>query len=289
LTNQPWGPSSVREAALDWRTTVSRAREHGPALAHYHEVRYESLLAHPDQEIEALFRALDLPVDRAVLARAQTEAGIPFNVDLGDPRVAAGKWRASFSAADLAAFEQEAGGLLADLGYAQGEPAARAGTPSGGLRRRPAVAARGAARAAARLWSGRDVIVRRHNRARLGAIAGTTAEFLELVAARRWPALAALLDPSALVRVIGPAGRWEGRGQEGRDHLIAVLAGDPALRGRQVSGDVHPSLPQFAVVLTYDLGSEIATRVLLLASAGKLINRGVYYQPKSAASPTSGT
>lgn len=289
LTNQPWGPSSVREAALDWCTTVSRAREQGPALAHYHEVRYERLLADPGQEIGALFRALDLPVDPAVLAGAQAEAHVPFNVDLGDPRVAAGKWRASFSAADLAAFEQEAGGLLAALGYAEEGPGARAGATSRGLERRPAVAVTRAARArAARLWSRRDVIVRRRNRARLGAIAATTSEFLELVAARRWPALAALLHPTALVRVIGPAGRWEGRGEEGRDHLIEVLDGDPALRGRQISGDVHPSVPQFAVVLTYDVGSEIATRVLLLASAGDLINRVVYYQPTAAAAAPSG-
>ena len=90
----------ARRAAWAWRRYVCAARDAGA-----HEVRYERLAADPAAVAADLAGALDL--DAEALARALAAAHT----------TSVGRYRSDLSAAQLADVEQEAGALLAELGY----------------------------------------------------------------------------------------------------------------------------------------------------------------------------
>jgi len=99
------GPSHVRAAARRWRDMVlsgRRLRGH----ARYLEIRYEDLIAAPDEILKLVFAAL--AVDGGA-ARA-----LPgLNIYTHREKV----WRAALAAPERRAFAEEAGDLLIELGY----------------------------------------------------------------------------------------------------------------------------------------------------------------------------
>ncbi len=115
---QPWPPHTVPEAAEEWRAAVEAGRAAAPLLGdRLLEVRYEDLLADPVPAIERLYTHLGLEGGRD---DALAAAGLETNLGPPDIRVGAGKWREGWRRRDLREFEQVAGRLARELGYAQG-------------------------------------------------------------------------------------------------------------------------------------------------------------------------
>jgi len=115
IVAQPWGPSTVAEAAEEWRSSVEAGRAAAAVLGdRLIEVRYEQLLAEPRREIERLHGRLGLEggVEEALAAAGETS-----NVGPQDLRVGAEKWRDGWRRRDVRAFERVGGGLLRVLGY----------------------------------------------------------------------------------------------------------------------------------------------------------------------------
>lgn len=120
IAAQDWGPETIAGAAREWRQAVSAGRSAGAELGaeRYLEVRYEDLLADSRAETERIYRWLGLPLGGGHLAGAVAESRREENVDrYGVGGVASGKWRSTFTSADLGAFAEEAGALLEELGY----------------------------------------------------------------------------------------------------------------------------------------------------------------------------
>jgi len=122
-----WQDDPVSTSAFWWELNVRRGQEAGEALGPqlYREMRYESLVAHPEQECAALCDFLGLAYDKAMLhyheafrnrkAGASLEAGHdrrPITSGLRD-------WRTQMSAGDVERFEAAAGALLEELGYSR--------------------------------------------------------------------------------------------------------------------------------------------------------------------------
>src|SRR5919108_388667 len=81
IAAQPWGPANVADAAREWRESVTagRAAELGPDQLL--EVRYERLLAQPEDEIRQLYEWLGLPSGERDLSYPLAEARREANVD----------------------------------------------------------------------------------------------------------------------------------------------------------------------------------------------------------------
>jgi len=90
----------------------------------YFEVRYESLVAHPREECEALSAFLGLPYDDAMLRFDETQTKRktrrPITPGLRD-------WRTQMSRDDVERFEAMAGDLLDELGCPRAFPRLRPG------------------------------------------------------------------------------------------------------------------------------------------------------------------
>lgn len=115
LVAQPWGPTTVADAAEEWRSAVTAGQAAAPALGErLIEVRYEDLLAHPRTVIPRIHAHVGVEdgLDDALVA-----AGEVANVGGHDRRVGAGKWREGWRRRDVRAFERVAGELLRELGY----------------------------------------------------------------------------------------------------------------------------------------------------------------------------
>ena len=121
LLTQQWGPRNVAEAAREWRSAIEAARAGANGSNRYLEVRYEDLHADPATRISGLYHWLGLRVGDAILERALAEAGVERNLDANGTPAGSGKWRAAFTAEDLAVFEEVAGDLLYELGYERAE------------------------------------------------------------------------------------------------------------------------------------------------------------------------
>jgi hypothetical protein len=116
----------VSTSALWWESNVRLGRESGKSLGPelYYEVRYESLVAHPQEECEALSAFLGLPYDDAMLRFDETQpkrkARRPITPGLRD-------WRTQMSRDDVERFEAMAGDLLDELGCPRAFPRLRPG------------------------------------------------------------------------------------------------------------------------------------------------------------------
>lgn len=103
--------SDVHRAIWAWRRYTEQALKDGPPMgpARYHELRYESLVAHPREEGERIldFLQISRPASRAALLDALQR------VETGS----VGSWKRTFGAADLAVIEADSGDLLRSLGY----------------------------------------------------------------------------------------------------------------------------------------------------------------------------
>jgi hypothetical protein len=123
-----WDEDPLSTTALWWESHVRLAREAGASLGPvlYHEIRYESLLAQPEDECRALCAFLGIPYDGAMLryheGRTRHEPGLdakaawlPITSGLRD-------WRSEIPAEDLERFEAIVGDLLSELGYPRAFP-----------------------------------------------------------------------------------------------------------------------------------------------------------------------
>ena len=133
------GDGGIPAIAAHWRDTLWRARRAGATLPHYAEVRYERLVAEPEEVLRELCTYLELDFDESML-RAHERAGERLGelrtatmeegqVRLADgARIAArtlappdpsrsGRWRDDLTEHEVARFERFAGGALAAAGY----------------------------------------------------------------------------------------------------------------------------------------------------------------------------
>ena len=261
-----WGPSGIADAAREWRTTVASARAARIPADRYLEVRYERLLADPESEIRSLYEWLSLPVASEVLDAALAEARAKTNVTGGE--VGTGKWRRELSAADRAAFGDVAGNLLDELGYDADELEVRA-RPSDSMRRRLRAGARAA----------RSPLRRERAAAPPAARQAVVDALVAALQARDTERLAGLLTPNALVRVVGESRDTEARGERARRILESALAEDDAFGGPQLRGDVYPSDPTTAVVLSLERpdGSS-SERLVLVTVDGQQVSRVAIYR-----------
>jgi hypothetical protein len=126
-----WTEDAVTTAALRWKWNVGLGRQAGRPLGPglYYELRYEALVARPEEECAKLCAFLGVPYDAAMLrfheGRTKTKPGLdakkawrPITPGLRD-------WRAQMSAEDVERFEAAAGDLLDELGYPRAAPRPR--------------------------------------------------------------------------------------------------------------------------------------------------------------------
>lgn len=280
IVAQSWGPSTLAEAAREWRETVTAARAAGGPR--YQELRYEQLLAETPREAARLLASLGLEASEATIAATLAEAEVPFNVDPGDPSVASGKWRSALSAAELAEVEHEAGPLLAELGYeASAEPThppVRRGAP------RPLRAVRRLARLRPRS-AGLRIPRRRPDRRRFSREVLRRMEagqlileqLLEELWAARMERIGPLLAANASVWVIRGESRTGGRGESGREALEAALLADDAPRGHMRRGDVHVSVPMCIAFASFEHGDATHHRAVAARIEGERVSELSYY------------
>ena len=123
-----WLNDSVSTAALWWELHVRLGREAGNLLGPelYYELRYESLLSHPEEECKRLCTFLGLPHDDAMLrfheGRTKSDPALdakrawrPMTPGLRD-------WKSQMPGEDVERFEAAAGELLGELGYPRAVP-----------------------------------------------------------------------------------------------------------------------------------------------------------------------
>lgn len=118
-----WGhPRDAAGFACQWATEVRAARALGGRVGpgRYLEVRYEALVADPDEELQRVCAFLGLGYDEAMLdyAGKTDSARKEHQQRLNEPpRVGVRDWRTEMAPAEVAAFEAVAGDLLEELGY----------------------------------------------------------------------------------------------------------------------------------------------------------------------------
>lgn len=127
LDRDEWGPQTIDEAALYWRSRVGRGRRAGKKLGsqRYMEVRYETLLDEFEPTVRSICSFLDLEFEPAMLT--YYERGEAFAAKTKDPQAFGAlalpptkglrNWRDQMRPDDVVRFEAIAGGLLSDLGY----------------------------------------------------------------------------------------------------------------------------------------------------------------------------
>lgn len=127
-----WPDDPWTTAALWWERSVRLGRDAEPALpaGHYHELRYEALVADPEAESRRLCAFLGLPYDEAMVrfheGRTRPRPGRGSKSQWLPPTSGLRDWRTQMSADALERFEAAAGALLDELGYARGAPVATA-------------------------------------------------------------------------------------------------------------------------------------------------------------------
>jgi hypothetical protein len=128
-----WKDDPVSTTALWWELNVRLGRQFGGSLRpeRYYELRYESLVSHPERECVALCSFLDLPYEGAMLryyegktqtgpALSSKDAWLPVTAGLRD-------WKSQTPGRDIERFEAAAGELLEQLGYPRAYPQPRPG------------------------------------------------------------------------------------------------------------------------------------------------------------------
>ncbi len=114
--------------ATDWSTEVGKVTEDGPALLgdNYTEVRYESLLETPVEEVRRLLEFLGADGSEETAKRCVKKAGFERNTNRKrgqedsssrSRKGVAGDWNRVFTEEDKRVFKEIAGDLLVELGY----------------------------------------------------------------------------------------------------------------------------------------------------------------------------
>jgi len=118
-----WKDAPVSTAAFWWELNVRRGREAGEWLGPelYREMRYESLVAHPESECVALCNFLSLEYDAAMLHHHEAPGKAGPGPGAGHDRepITSGlrNWRAQMPADDIERFEAAVGAVLDELCY----------------------------------------------------------------------------------------------------------------------------------------------------------------------------
>jgi hypothetical protein len=126
-----WADDPVMTTALWWEQNVRLARDAGSTLPRrlYHEIRYEELVANPDEQCASLCGFLDLPYEPAMLrfheGKMRNEPGLsakkawlPITQNLRN-------WREQMEPESTERFEAVTGELLEQLGYERAFPRPR--------------------------------------------------------------------------------------------------------------------------------------------------------------------
>lgn len=128
-----FGPTTLADAAFNWKGRVSRGRAAGLALGQhrYQEVRYEDLVDRPAETLAPLCRFLDLEFEDdmlryyeradSVLAGMGSAGRVAFEGVTHQPTRGLRDWRSALSRDELALFDAIAGDLLHELGYERAE------------------------------------------------------------------------------------------------------------------------------------------------------------------------
>jgi hypothetical protein len=160
-----WGPSTVEDAAIEWRRRVRAGRRAGRRVGpgRYREIRYEDLVQRPERVVREICGFIDLPWDESLL-RYHERAGEVISATRFPeahqrlrlpPTPGLRDWRREMDPVDLERFEAIAGPLLEDLGYGR----ATAGpTVAGRIAAEATVASAVAARTRAAVVAGAQVL-----------------------------------------------------------------------------------------------------------------------------------
>ncbi|MCL4421664.1 MAG: sulfotransferase [Actinobacteria bacterium] len=267
LLSQPWGPSTVQDAAKEWSSTVMQARAGGEELDSYFEVRYEDLLGDPSDNVSELLEHLGFEPSQGSVRAALEAMAVPFDTDPTNPAIAAGKWRGSLSPAQLETFWKIAREAMEAFGYGSQNDLELEPAPLPHERESQKIRVLSLARAV--LDPDRRSMARQRVRnaklAMLGSTPGiserelsdslnfaqaTVDQTLASISLRHQEDLAQLLLPEAALEVTTPLGHWTGRGPEAASEMLDVLESVSAER-KQVASQVHPGLPTFTVVTTW--------------------------------------
>jgi hypothetical protein len=108
-------PGKALTIGQRWQKKVTSARQQEHLMEHYMEIRYEDLLADTEATLRRVCEFIELPYDPAMASPPRREE---LEAELGP----VGAWRQGLGGEDLAAFDEVAGPLLAELGY---EPSAQ--------------------------------------------------------------------------------------------------------------------------------------------------------------------
>jgi LPS sulfotransferase NodH len=122
IVTRTWAhPQDAAGFACQWRTEVTAARKLGARVgARYLEVRYEALVAEPEQAVRKICAHAKIPYEPAMLDYAAhvDVTAQPHQQSLTKPPTPGLRnWRTEMREADVRAFEAVAGDLLAALGY----------------------------------------------------------------------------------------------------------------------------------------------------------------------------
>ena len=118
--------------ATDWNTEVGKVTENGPALLgdNYTEVRYETLLARPVEEVRRLLEFLGADgseetakrcVEMARFERSTNRKRGQEDSSSRSRKGVAGDWKVAFTEEDKRVFTEVAGNLLVKLGYEEND------------------------------------------------------------------------------------------------------------------------------------------------------------------------
>lgn len=127
-----WAPRDPATAARKWASGVTGARQAARFEGRYYELRYEDLVAEPEQQLLEVLRFIGIDADLAAAARALErtdeglflggEARIHFNDTFPEPKGFRRTDRRDRSARNRAIVGATVGPLLEELGYADAEP-----------------------------------------------------------------------------------------------------------------------------------------------------------------------
>jgi sulfotransferase family protein len=118
----------ISTIALWWEQLVRLGREDGASLSDdlYYELRYEHLVATPDEECRKLCSFLGVPYSDRMLrfheGRTRDEPGLDAKSAWRPITPGLRNWRTEMADADVERFETVAGGLLDELDYPRGAP-----------------------------------------------------------------------------------------------------------------------------------------------------------------------
>ena len=168
VLEMPWGPSTLDDAALWWKESVTSGREAGARLGveRYREIRYEELIEDPEARVRELSAFVELPFQDRMLRYFERADRIVGETRFPDrhsrlflpPTRRLRDWRSQMPPRDQQAFGVMAGGLLAELGYETGSRPRSAGERLAAYRRYLTAAATRVARRAK--WASRAAVRR---------------------------------------------------------------------------------------------------------------------------------